>query len=106
MVVITNTVVIVCPKIIQGCAEPQHGCVTGSVSAKESNAIVTKANEGWMGFAGVIRIAVEGQWIATSIAISVAVRASPALSHMAAVGRQLTSRLRRHQGIVKDWVSA
>ena len=50
MVVVTNTIVIVCPKVIQGCAVSQQAGVGASVFAKKCDAFISKTNQRWMCF--------------------------------------------------------
>ena len=50
MVVVTNTIVIMCPKVIQGCAVSQQAGVSASVFAKKCDAFISKTNQRWMCF--------------------------------------------------------
>ena len=56
-----------------------------------------------MSLVHIVGIAIQGQRIATLVAVSMAVWAASALPHVTTVNRQLSCRLRRYQNVVVGW---
>lgn len=86
VVVITDAIMVVAAKAVQGCAVALHGRVGASVFSKQGNAVVAKPDHGRMCFVDEISVTINAQTEARLVAVKVAVGAATALPNVAAAG--------------------